>query len=228
MKVIGSGLGRTGTYTLKFALEELGFGKCYHMLELFQNPSGVEYFRQAEKGFSVNWNELFNGYSSAVDYPVARYFRQLADYYPEAKIVHTLRDPEEWFHSATETIFMVNQMPLKIFMRFGIRFPFRKEIRRRFPVLRYNRMLMRKEFGNNVRDKAEVIRRFEQHTENVINHFPSSRLLVFDTKQGWDPLCKFFNVAVPNAPFPHFNKRKDFLSKVETIGMGRFLSENEL
>src|SRR3569623_313362 len=105
LKVIGSGMGRTGTHTLKLALEQLGFGKCYHMVELFRKPANLTYFTKAEKGEKVNWDTLFEGYQSAVDYPVARFHKQLMEKYPDAKIIHTIRDAEAWYQSASETIF---------------------------------------------------------------------------------------------------------------------------
>src|SRR4051812_7397946 len=104
LQIIGSGMGRTGTHSLKLALEMLGFDKCYHMAELFQHPEQVTYFERAERGEQVSWEALFQGYRSAVDYPVARYYKQLMSYYPDAKIIHTVRDAESWYQSASQTI----------------------------------------------------------------------------------------------------------------------------
>ena len=135
LKVIGTGLGRTGTYSLKLAIEQLGVGKCYHMVELFQQPERLKYFKKAEKGEEVNWNELFNGYKAAVDYPVARYYKQITEFYPEAKVIHTLRDPEEWYESASATIFWAsNPYSLRI-LKMAVHLPFSSEARRRIPVL---------------------------------------------------------------------------------------------
>lgn len=228
LKIIGSGLGRTGTYSLKLALEHLGFGKCYHMTELFQNPEGVTHFRQAEKGITVDWDKLFTDYNSAVDYPVARYFKQISDYYKEAKVIHTYRDPAQWYESARQTIFMANNLPLKRFLKFTMHFPFRKEIRKRFPVFMYNRNLMELEFGKNLRDIKHVINKFERHTDNVIKHISSQRLLIFNASEGWEPLCRFLNVPVPAENFPFRNTKEEFLNKVEIIGTGKFLPEIEL
>lgn len=228
LKIIGTGLGRTGTYSLKLALECLGFGKCFHMLELFHKPAHISHFRNAEKGKPVDWSEVFSGYASVVDYPAARYYRQIASHFPDARIIHGYRDPEEWYKSAMETIFWVNRMPLSMMIKFGAYLPFKSEIRKRLPVLIYNRKLMYLEFGNDLFNKKEVLRRYEKHTENVLRDFPSGKVLVFDPKQGWEPLCSFLGVPAPPVEFPHYNKRREFKGKVEVIGKGGFLPEDKL
>lgn len=223
LKLIGSGLGRTGTYSLKHALEILGFGRCYHMLELFQNPDGVRFFKEAEKGRSVNWESLFDGYVSAVDYPVARYYKQIYNFFPGAKVIHTVRDPEEWYESASSTIFWATNPGVTTFFRFAGRYLTSNETRRRAKVLMYNRGLSELEFGKNLKDKQKVLRRFNAHTEDVKNSIPSNKLLVFNIKEGWEPLCNFLNVEVPSVAFPHFNQREEFMKKVEIISKGGFV-----
>lgn len=228
IEILGTGLGRTGTFTLKLALEHLGFGRCYHMSELFQKPEGLYFFNKAEKGEMVKWNKLFEGYKSAVDYPVARYFRQLSEYYSDAKIIHTLRDPHEWYESAYKTIFMANNLPVKRILKFASLYMFSKEIRRRLPVLIYNRKLMKLEFGTNLKDKKKIIAKFESHTENVIKKIPSKRLLLFNPSDGWKPLCNFLGAKIPEANFPFSNTFEEFLQKVDIIGTGKFLPEQKL
>lgn len=228
LKIIGTGLGRTGTHSLKLALEKLGFGKCYHMVELFQNPEGLKYFKKAERREEVNWDELFKGYYSAVDYPVARYFKQIFKYYPEAKIIHTVRDSEEWFRSATDTIFWAsNPVSWKI-LKLAVHLPFSPEARRRIPVLLYNRKLSELEFGKDLKNREYVIRRFEQHTEEVIKTIPEKQLLIFNPNSGWEPLCRFLDVNVPVIPFPNSNSREEFMRRVEIIGKGKFLQEHNI
>lgn len=228
LKIIGTGLGRTGTYSLKLALEHLGFGNCYHMTELFQKPEGVKFFRQAEKGFEVNWDDLFGNYVSAVDYPVARYFRQITDYYKDAKVIHTYRDPHKWYESASRTIFMANRLPFKRLIKFAVHFPVKKEVRKRFPVLMYNRNLMKLEFGKDLTDRKYIIQKFERHTENVVKHFSSERLLLFNAAEGWEPLCRFLGVKIPSENFPYSNTFSEFMDKVEIIGTGKFLPQQKL
>lgn len=223
LKIIGSGLGRTGTYSLKLALEILGFGKCYHMTELFQNPSGVRYFNDAEKDKNVEWDKLFHGYNSAVDYPVARFYNKIYSYYSNAKVIHTIRDPEEWYNSASATIFPAgNPFSWKI-LKLAVHLPFSLQAIKRIPVLMYTRNLSHLEFGSNLKDREKVISYFNFHTEDVIRTIPKEKLLVFDIRSGWLPLCEFLNVPVPEVPFPVSNSREEFFEKVKIIGSGKFL-----
>ena len=178
LKVIGTGLGRTGTYSLKLAIEQLGVGKCYHMVELFQQPERLKYFKKAEKGEKVNWNELFDGYKAAVDYPVARYYKQITEFYPEAKVIHTLREPEEWYESASATIFWASKPYSLRILKLAVHLPFSSEARRRIPVLMYNRKLSELEFGKDLKNKEKVIKRYNKHYEEVIKTIPDNRLLL--------------------------------------------------
>lgn len=225
LKVFGTGLGRTGTYSLKLALELLGFGKCYHMTELFQNPEGLKHFLQAEKGEKVSWDELFHGYNSAVDYPAARYYKQIAVQYPEAKVIHTHRDPDEWYDSALKTIFLARNLTIRRLIKFGLKYPVSRVVQKRFHVFRYNRKLMTLEFGNDLFDRRKVLKAFEQHTENVVKRIPSDRLLIFKAADGWEPLCRFLNVPVPKDEFPYSNTRDEFLKRIDIIGRGDFLQD---
>lgn len=225
LKIIGSGLGRTGTHSLKLALEQLGFGKCYHMIELFQHPEGLKYFQQAERNEDVNWDELFKGYLSAVDYPVARYYKQLAKYYPEAKIIHTVRDPEAWYKSASETIFWASKPGSWRILKMAINLPFSATARGRLPVLKFNSKLLDNEFGKDLKNKEKIIARYNAHNEEVMRTIPKERMLVFYAKEGWEPLCKFLNVPVPETPFPKSNTRDEFLKNVKTIGTGKFVAD---
>jgi hypothetical protein len=217
LKIIGSGLGRTGTYSLKLALEQLGFTKCYHMAELFQHPEGVAEFEKAEKGGNANWDTLFSGYQSAVDYPVARYYKQLMQKYPDAKVIHTVRDPEQWYLSASETIIWASKPSLSRILKLMVKLPFSPALRKQMPVLQFNGKLIDLEFGKHYKNKEAVIRRFNEHNQTVMKTVPPERLLVFNAKEGWEPLCQFLNVAVPTVPFPQTNSRKEFLNRINNI-----------
>jgi hypothetical protein len=221
LQVIGSGIGRTGTHSLKLALEQLGFGKCYHMEELFRHPEQLVYFQKAEKGEEVDWDELFKGYVSAVDYPVARYYKQLITAYPQAKIIHTTRDAEAWYNSAIETIFWATKPSFGRIFKMMIRMPFSSAVRKRFPVLKYDGELIDNIFGKNLKDKQEIIRRFNAINEETLNFIPKDRSLVYEVKTGWEPLCNFLNVPIPDTPFPRSNTRDDFRKNVSQIASGK-------
>ena len=105
LTVIGAGLGRTATFSLKFALEHVGFGPCYHMAEVFAGARrNVPLWLEAVQG-KPNWEAIFDGYTSTTDYPACTYWRELADFYPDAKVILSVRDPDTWFDSVSETIF---------------------------------------------------------------------------------------------------------------------------
>lgn len=217
LKVIGTGMGRTGTHSLKLALEELGFGKCYHMAELFENPHGIHHFHKAEKGEDPDWDTLFEGYQSAVDYPVTRYYKQLINHYPDAKIIHTIRDPESWYKSASETIIWASKPSLGRMVKLMVKLPFSPGLRKQMPVLKFNGNLIDWEFGKNYKDKFEVIKRFDTHNETVLKTVPKEKLLVFHPKDGWEPLCAFLQVPIPDKPFPESNKRDEFIHRIKHI-----------
>lgn len=220
LQVIGTGMGRTGTMSLKVALEQLGFGKCYHMFELFQHPEDVTYFQKAERGEPVDWKKLFEGYQSAVDQPVIHYYKQITALYPGAKVVHTMRDGEAWYKSAIETIFWASKPSVGRKLEVMMRMPFSSVVRKRFPVMQLTGTLMDNEFGKNLHDKQEVIRRYNAYNEDVLKTIPKERLLLYDVKSGWEPLCTFLNVPVPSMPFPKANTREQFMDQVRKISAG--------
>jgi Sulfotransferase domain len=214
LKIIGSGLGRTGTYSLKLALEQLGFGNCYHMIELFKMPDNVIYFEKAEKGDPVDWPQLFEGYQSAVDYPVARYYRQLMIQYPEARVIHTTRDAESWYQSASQTILWASKPTLGRILKMMFELPFKPVLRRQMKVLKFTGRMIKLEFGRDP-DKESVIQHFQKHHEEVLKTVPKEKLLIYDVKEGWTPLCNFLGVPVPHMPFPYTNTKDEFIKRAK-------------
>ena len=223
LQVIGTGQGRTGTASLKLALEQLGFGKCYHMFELFHHPENLVYFQKADSGAPVDWDTLFDGYKSAVDYPVISYYKQLIVKYPEAKIIHTTRDAEKWYKSASETIFWASKPSIGRILQLLIRMPFVPMVRKRLPILKFNGKMLDHAYGNDLHNKETVIKRFNAINEEVVNTVPKERLLVYDIKSGWEPLCKFLNIPVPSTPFPRSNDTEKFLQNVKRISAGKMV-----
>ena len=104
LEIIGPGFGRTGTHSLKIALEHLGFGPCHHMFEVRDHPEQLPAWEAVARGEPVDWDEVFRGYRAQVDWPGARVWRELARHWPEAKVILTVRDPDEWFDSVQATI----------------------------------------------------------------------------------------------------------------------------
>lgn len=209
MEVIGAGFGRTGTLSLKAALEQLGYGPCYHMEELLDNPDHAKLWNAAARGKLGSWEKLFGAYRATVDWPGAAFWRELAAAYPHAKVLLTVRDPERWYESVRNTIFRVPMGGWRV------RLPMLAKAVLQPRTLRFFRLMRsavhgRSFQGVDMRDKQQVIDAFNRHIEEVTRAVPTDRLLVYDLKQGWEPLCAFLGVDVPDTEFPHLNDSATF------------------
>ncbi len=199
LKVIGAGLGRTGTNSLKLALEQLLGGPCYHMYELVNvHEEHVPIWHEAAEGKPVDWDALLEGYKAAVDWPACAFWRQLSEKYPEAIVLHSRRDPDAWWTSASETI---------------------------FPRIRVNEhrdpawygMLMAvfgSHFTTELENKETCIEAFHRHEAEVLATVDPKRLVVWEAGDGWEPLCKALNLPVPNEPFQKVNTKQEFQDRV--------------
>jgi len=203
LEVIAAGLGRNATLSMKFALEKLGFGPCHHMTEVFADGRRqVPLWIEAARG-NPDWDAIFDGFRACSDYPSASYWRELAAHCPNAKVVLTTRDPDSWFESVSETIFspmmqaslvgtpMGEMMEGVIFGHFG---------------------------GGDITDRAFMTDWYARRNQEVIDTLPADRLLVFHPKMGWEPLCAFLGVAVPEVPFPRVNSRDELGAAAEAEG----------
>ncbi len=197
MKVIGAGFGRTGTMSLKVALEMLGLGPCYHMSEVFEHPPHIAIWQDAADGKPVDWRALFAEYNAAVDWPACNYYRELMDVYPDAKALLTVRDPEKWYESAMNTIYFTNSLETDD-----------PSLQQRYRMI--NNTVWRNVFDDRFDDKEHAISVFNRHIDEVKQHVPAERLLVYEVGQGWEPLCTFFGVPVPDEPFPRLNDTASF------------------
>jgi hypothetical protein len=209
MKVIGAGFGRTGTASLKAALELLGLGPCYHMSVVIAEPHRVRQWLDVGEGRAGDWDEVFAGFDSALDWPAASYWRELAEHFPDAKVILTVRDPERWYDSVSTTIFARALEERRLPLRRRI---VRRLVNRRSPDFAlYPRMARAtvhdRVFGGRIDDRGHVLDVYERHIAEVKATIPPGRLLVFDVAEGWKPLCEFLDVPVPDAPFPQSNER---------------------
>lgn len=207
LKLIGAGFGRTGTTSIKAALEQLGFDKCYHMQEVIKNPAHVAFWNEAAInrtiGKAVDWDWVFDGYQATVDWPACNFTKELMAKYPDAKVLLTVRDPEKWYESCLNTIYGIYRKPtMKLTIQLIPRI-------RRFLAMN-ERMIWQGNFGGRFEDRHHAITVFNQHNEEIKGYVPAEKLLVFDVKQGWEPLCKFLEVPIPDTPFPHLNDTKTF------------------
>jgi Sulfotransferase domain len=199
LEIIGPGFGRTGTNSLKLALEHLGFGPCHHMFEVRDNPELLADWEALARGETVDWDEVFAGYRSQVDWPGAKYWRELARHFPDAKVILTVRDPDEWFDSVQATLA-----------------PF-VAARGKHPAPHPNaiaemayKLIVVPTFDGRMSDREHLTRIFREHIAEVQAAIPAERLLVFDLREGWAPLCAFLGVDVPDIPFPKTNSSKEF------------------
>lgn len=205
LQVIGAGLGRTGTMTLKTALEQLGLGRCHHMIEVFANvATQAPFWRAAAGGAAVDWDAGLAGYNSSVDWPSAHFYAQLAAHYPQAKVILSRRDPESWYASMAETILKAMTMPVFDAGAGGGEAP-----------MQFARMIIHDQTFRGDLSRDNVIASFERHNAHVIATIPPERLLVFEAAQGWEPLCAFLGVPVPATPFPRTNSREEFWTHAE-------------
>ncbi|MBO3749800.1 sulfotransferase family protein [Streptosporangiaceae bacterium NEAU-GS5] len=212
MRVIGAGYGRTGTLSTKTALERLGFGPCHHMLEVINTPGQLRPWLRAAKG-EPDWDALLSGYNSTIDWPAAAYWKELADHYPDAKILLTVREPERWLASMRATI---------IAQRVRARSLSGRAARRLSALLGTDLAVFgqvtwltidKKVFGGHMGDEEHMLKAFDAHLEEVQAAIAAERLLVFDVRQGWEPLCSFLEVPVPDEPFPRVNDSEAFAER---------------
>jgi hypothetical protein len=195
LALIGAGLGRTGTLSLKAALEKLGYGPCYHMIEVLKEPDRARHWLEKTQSGAHDWDTIFRGYRATVDWPAAAFWRELAARYPDAKVLLSLRDGGSWHDSVMNTIYNVmTQKPPE-------RAP---QLLRDFHAM-VNALVFQKTFQGRLADRDHARRVFEQHNQAVIDAIPAGRLLVYRTGDGWEPLCRFLGVPVPAEDFPHLN-----------------------
>ncbi len=214
LQVIGAGFGRTGTLSLKVALERLGFKKCHHMTEVLSNPESAPAWVAASRGEHVDWHEVFSGYKACVDWPSCMFYRELMEVFPEAKVVITVRDPERWYESVNTTIAILTMDTPRwlcwLVPAIGA-------------VIKVSLACVWKTFDNRFEDKEHAIAVFRAHIEEVKRVVPPSRLLVFEVAQGWGPLCEFLDVPVPVGAFPHLNDRTAMGRRLRILRILRIL-----
>jgi hypothetical protein len=200
MDVIGVGFGRTGTFSLKAALERLGVGPCAHMVPLIGDEERSHLFTQAAQGDPAALDKALDGYNSTVDWPGVYFWRELIEKYPDAKVLLTVRDPDKWYESAERTIWKATNQPTP---------PAMKNFREMCDATNWEGM-----FHGRFGDRAYAIEVFNEHNEAVRRTVPADRLLEFEISQGWEPLCDFLGRPVPEEPFPRLNDTAEFTKRI--------------
>ena len=203
MKVLGAGFGRTGTLSLKIALEKLGIGPCYHMREVISHPSHIKIWYDISRGEHPNWDRLFSGFNSAVDFPVCLFYEEIINKFPDAKFILTLRDFDSWYKSTANTIYKVPTMLPGWFKR--VVYPIRMFIEMQVILIWVGL------FKNNFSDRESTELVYNEHIESVKKTIPADKLLIYRINEGWGPLCEFLNVENPKIPFPKVNDTAEML-----------------
>ena len=199
LRVIGSGLGRTGTKSLKAALELLLGGPCYHMIECFEHAGHPPQWLDAIEGRSVDWASLLDGYVAAVDWPAAACWKELAVAWPDALILHSERPADEWFRSADATIFEGFKKRREEWDPPGAN-----------PWWDMAVAMLEQRFTPDFLDRDAAIAAVEAWNADVRASAPAERLLIWKTGDGWEPICQALGLEVPREPFPHTNTTAEF------------------
>ncbi len=206
LEIIGAGYGRTGTMSLKLALEQLGFVKCYHMQEVFMHPEHIPMWAAAHRGEAVDWAQLYEGYRASVDWPSCNLWQEHAALYPNAKIILSTRDPDSWYTSVMNTIYRSSTMARDS----------KDPTARQFGEWACD-ITWRRLFDDRMEDRGHAIDVYNKHVEHVKATAPKDRLLVFEAAQGWEPLCRFLRVGVPDEPYPRVNTTDDFMNRIAQL-----------
>lgn len=193
------------------ALEMLGFKKCYHMVEVFQHPEHIRLWQAAADGKPGAWDQLFEGYDATVDWPGCTFYKELMQKYPDAKVLLSLRDFERWYISASETIYPISK-------RFPINLvgPFLPRVGAQMRMV--NTLVWDGTFHGRFQDRGHAREVFEAHIAEVKRVVPPERLLIYEVREGWEPLCRFLQVPVPQGVnFPHLNDSSQFNKRIKLV-----------
>ena len=201
LEIIGAGYGRTGTHSLALALERLRFGPCYNLLEVAKHHGHAELWNNAMEGKPVDWDQFFISYQSTVEWPSVMFIDELIRHFPNAKVILTLRDAEAWYESASKTIF--EGLELSAYHPDPIK-------REKGGLAR--RLILERTFQGKYQDKEYAIAVYQKHNQHIMDTVPKGRLLQFNVKDGWEPLCAFLNMPIPEESFPQVNERNAFMS----------------
>ena len=199
LEIIGAGFGRTGTMAMKLALETLGFGPCYHMMEVSQHEGHAEAWLEATERGKADWDSLFAEFRACVDWPACNFYQSLLKHYPRAKVILSVRDPDAWYDSVLNTIYArltaldEENLPVRSAMA--------------------KKLILEQTFSGRFAEREHAIGVFNAHTETVRATVPAEKLLIYETGSGWEPLCTFLSCPQPSTDYPHVNTREDFRAR---------------
>ena len=194
LQVVGAGLGRTGTYSLMIALEQLLGGPCYHMTKVTDHPEHIKVWTDASIGHMPIWIDLFQEFQAAVDWPASAFWPEISAAFPDALVLHSVRDPESWWKSASNTIFA----------NLGHRSPERQIMLD---------SMFKSRFTSRIQDRDAAIEAFVAHNASVRQLVTEQKLLEWRVEDGWEPICNALALSIPANPFPHANTTEEFIAR---------------
>jgi hypothetical protein len=214
MKLIGAGLPRTATLTQKISLEMLGFGPCYHMVNILSDMSLVQRWQEAFEG-GADWQKMFDGFQATVDWPGSFFWKELVGAFPDAKVLLSERDGAAWARSMHDTIWGVFYGDLVMRDLSSARAKVDPGWAQYMTLM--TSMWSRSGLlgdDENVFDGDALAAGMERHIAEVRSVVPAERLLVWQPADGWEPLCEFLEVPVPEAPLPRVNDSSMFADRI--------------
>jgi hypothetical protein len=210
LRVIGAGVGRTGTASLKEALEKLLDGPCHHMAEVFTHPEQMQTWTDAIEGRATDWAEIMDGYVAQVDWPGASFWPELLESNPDALVILSVRDPQAWYTSASNTIFQVLGRSDE---EIGLLWAGTAPSGWGAWMVAMKRLLLER-FCDDFGQRDAMVAAFERHNDDVRRRVSSAQLLEWSAEQGWGPICARLGVPVPREPFPVTNTTDEFRANV--------------
>jgi hypothetical protein len=213
MKLIGAGMPRTGTLTQKMALEMLGLGPCYHMVDVLSDLDEAPKWERALGG-DPSWWEIFDGFNATVDWPGGYFYRELADFYPEAKVLLSVREPDAWERSMRQTVWAVRNGESLIRLLSSAQAYVDPQWQGFLEMI--DRLIWNGNgtFASGHAEPRQLIDTMHRHNEEVKRNIAPERLLVWSVTEGWEPLCEFLELPVPDVPLPHINDSREFLNRI--------------
>lgn len=206
LAVVGGGFGRTGTLSLKKALEELGLGRCHHMMEVRADPRQLAFWEAAARGEMPDWDDVFAGFGACLDWPAVRFWREITAFYPDAKVILSVRPEASWLRSFHATIGPLLERHGELFDGYvGAVMAMAHEV------------VAVQTFGGRALDPEHALAVYRAHNAAVRAAIPAERLLVYDVAEGWAPLCAFLDRPVPEGPFPHHNQTAEWQARIAAL-----------
>ena len=224
IKIIGAGFPRTGTTTLKRCLETLGHTKVYHMKELLVNPERLHLWKTLDETGDTDWDALYSGYDATVDFPGYPWYKEHMKRYPDAKVILTVRDFEGWHKSVFNTVWQAGpQTPLEKIKMMGKLLASSRARNVVKCIKFFKKIFFADELKGKFMDKTFAEKVWNDHIDEVKSSVPADKLLVYDVRDGWGPICKFLGVEEPADPLPHLNKKENFKEMLPKLMKGQMV-----